>query len=329
MPKNFDRSKAQIGVWSYMGRSNITPGDMRAHTISSENGDFLEIEKEARYVERRDVEPLPQQQARYQKKKSLKPSNSNLILERIHRLKQRRAGGETSDLREVEINISEEGEEESFEHPIEAQAGESKLAANSYLSHDDSNPIKIMLEIDDQYGKDWLNWEPETFIQSYEKDGVTLSKLTMDKIMALKVIINTEEFFESARVFEKICVAFSNRMVDWGVVQNVRVHDIAATVAVILRFLKDEPFSDDVKGYIAASAVRDGYMILPEVLKFATEPFMEQVRKNIGTERQEELLMKIDSADKDNLTEDESVQLLRMVRCQRHVAEKINEVFDE
>jgi hypothetical protein len=332
MPKNFDRSKATIGVWAYMGKSQITPDDITPNVISSQSGEFIKTSEDSyREVAREErIDPI---QKRYVKNrlpsKKLKPKNSDLIMSRIEKLKMRRSVGQIGDLDNVDIDVSEGGEEKSFEAPIEVDMPESKLAQNSHLSDDDANPIKIMLEIDDRWGKGWREWEPETFLQTCDTEGIKMSNYTMDKIMALKVMVNTPEFFDSPRVFEKICVAFSNKLVDWGHIQTVKLHDIAVTVALTLRFLKDEPFSDDVKAYIGACAIRDGYLIMPDVLKFANEPFMEQMRKNIGSDLQAELINKIENANKDNLTEDESVQLLRMVRCQTHVSEKINEVFDD
>ena len=326
--REFDPSRVQIGVHSYMRMRNETPKDMPSYVIGDDS--FIEVHPDEEYS------PPPQPQRQIQKtassKKKLMPSNSEIIQRRINKLKSKRVGGKIPDLPYDDVTETDT-EHNAVEAPLDAEVRESdlKVAQNSYMSDPESNPIKIMLEMDDRWQKDWIEWEPETIIQTSEKEGIDVPKVNLDKIMALKVIINTPEFFESARAFEKICVAFSNRIVDWGTVQSIRVHDISSTIALVLRFLKDEKFSDDVSAYIAASAIRDGYIILPDNLKFVREPFNNQLRKNIGEDvdsRQEELLSKI-KEDRSDLSEEESVQLLRIVRYQQHVAEKLNEVYEQ
>ena len=174
---------------------------------------------------------------------------------------------------------------------------------------------------------EWKSWEPETILSTSESDGVEIARPNQDKLMAIKVIFKQPDFFDSARVFEKVCVAFSGRIVDWGHIQEVRVHDIAATIALVTRFVMDLDFSDDVKAYIAASAIRDGYLILPENLAFADLEFTQKLVEVLGDDAlsmQDDILSAISSEE--ITSEEQNIQLLRYVRCSRHVAEKLSEV---
>jgi len=196
----------------------------------------------------------------------------------------------------------------------------------SLLASDDANPIKIMLLLDGEWGDDWHDWEPETITQTIEADGIEVAKVNLDKIMALKVLIKTDEFWKSPRVFEKVCLAFAGRMVDWGHIQEPRVHDLAACVAVIERYISEKEWSDNVQTYVAGVAVRDGYVMLPPVLSFAQIPFYNELVFAMGDEVlsvQDQLMSAM--KEEDEIPQDHVVQYMRLLRCQYHTQEFIDQ----
>lgn len=195
------------------------------------------------------------------------------------------------------------------------------------LSNDDINPIRLMLILDTQWGPEWKEWEPETIIQTARQDGTDIERINLDKIMAIKVLVNTDDFWEDPRVFEKVCLAFSGRMVDWGQIQEPRIHEIASTVALVERYIKELAFTDDVATYVAAAAVRDGFILLPPVLSFASGEFSLELAMNIGDDvlkMQKELRRALDEEDESILSTTDAVQYMRLMRCQYHVQDMID-----
>jgi len=213
------------------------------------------------------------------------------------------------------------------ENPSVFKSAENALAI---LADDDANPVVIMLILSRSWGDEWYDWEIETIIQTARMDaGVEISRLNQDKVMALKVLKNTDRFFKDPRVFEKVCTALSGKQVDWGHIQEPCTHEIAACVGLVERYIKEDSFSDDVAAYVAAAAVRDGFILLPSVLSFAEYPFSSQLASNIGDEaidKQQRLMDALEGDDPEGLTPDDVVQYMRLLRCQYHMQEMIDEV---
>ena len=205
--------------------------------------------------------------------------------------------------------------------------GMPKNAEATILSDPKANPIKILKFVTERWTDDWIDWEPETILQTAALENIDINRVNQDKLMALKVVMKTTEFFDSWRVFEKVCLSLSNHIVHWGHPQPVRVHEMAAVVALVTKYFISTDFSDDVKNYIAASAVRDGFIILPAELKFSDFEFSKVLLENGGDEAadaQKELIEKIKSKSNE-VSEADGIQLMRIIRVQHHVSEYMNE----
>lgn len=197
------------------------------------------------------------------------------------------------------------------------------------LADSELNPIKLMLILDEKWGDEWLKWEPETIVQTANVDGLSIHRVNMDKIFAIKVIKNTEEFFKDARVFEKVCVAFGNRLVDWGTIQSVHVHDMAGAVALIERYIKEGEWDSEIESYVAASSIADGFLMLPPQLSFAQNTFNHQLALNMGDDVVDVYTQLVSTLDGESSVEDAdtkvAVQYMRLMRCQYHVQAMIDE----
>lgn len=225
----------------------------------------------------------------------------------------------------TDISIDRKGN--FAENPQMLKSGQDIFSA---LTDEDLNPISLMLILDSRWEDEWYDWEIETINQTAKMEsGVEIARVNQDKIMALKILNNTFLFFEDPRVFEKVCMSFSGRQVDWGHVQEPKTHEIAACIGLIERYIKEKPFSDEIAAYVAASAVRDGFVMLPSVLSFAEFPFSKQLAANIGDDiigKQERLMNALDSEDSGMLEPEDAVQYMRIIKCQYHLQDKINEV---
>ena len=192
------------------------------------------------------------------------------------------------------------------------------------------NPIRMMLILDRAWGNEgWTDWEPETIRETVRRHGFELPRENEDKVMALKVLRKQESFWESARVFPKICLAFNHRIVDWGHLQEPRMHAISATVTLVERYIRERPYDAEVKGYVAAAAIRDGFIMMPPSLSFARQVFYEKLVDTMGDEalqRQKKLMVALEEENPDMLDEDDVIQYVRLLRCQYHSEEMVNEV---
>lgn len=197
------------------------------------------------------------------------------------------------------------------------------------LAQPEVSPIRIMVELDDAWGDEWLDWEYETIFQTAHNEGVDIQRQNEDKIMALKVLLNTNRFWEESRVFEKVCLAFNHKIVDWMVVQEPGVHEMSAARALIDRYIDEQEFSDEVKTYVAGVAIHAGFVMLPPLLRFASEPFSKKLMENMGDEaldRQESLLKALQQNNPELVDEGGKIQFFRLLRCHYHAQEALDNV---
>lgn len=222
-------------------------------------------------------------------------------------------------------------------HPAERAGSNMQMRKNSasteigLVETRDANPIRIKWALDNEYDQEWYQWEPETIWETLRKDGIDeVDPVSKHKILAIKAISNTDEFFRNWRAFEKACVAFSDREANFGHVQEVRLHDVAVTVHLVRNFIKDKEFTDEVKSYIAACAIRDGFMMLPEELGFASLNFSKEIVQRMGDEvllRQRTISQALDGQiEPEELEEPDQIQFVRMKRVEFHVDSIIEEL---
>lgn len=286
------------------------------------------------------------------------PDNESLISDRIKNLQNGRSEKqiqETGDVVREQVEEQEEEREAFIDRPTDitinrtqlddrqSNASDYPIDSNSaslpvktasdplaILAEDEANPVLIMATLNNEWGEDeWYDWEPETIIEMASRSNVDISRGNMDKVMALKVLRKRDDFWEKPRVFAKVCISFASRMVDWSHIQEPRVHEIAATIAMVERYIRERAFSEAVETYVAASAVRDGFIMMPPTLQFASFAFSEQLIESMGDEamdRQSKLMGALENESPGNLEADDVIQYMRLLRCQQHVHHKINEV---
>lgn len=199
-------------------------------------------------------------------------------------------------------------------------------ASKEILSDPDANPVVIADWLDAFWGDDWMEWEPETILDTAEKDGIQIDSVNLGKMFAIRSIKKTEEFFREPRVFEKVCIAFADRIVDWSVIQTPRVHDMAAAVAIVETFFREGQYSDHVEAYVAAAAIMDGFLLLPPSLTFAGYHFSMELASRLGdsaVELQKKIMSTMDS-DEIPTSQEEAVQYRRLMRCEYHVRDMID-----
>lgn len=199
-------------------------------------------------------------------------------------------------------------------------------ASREILSDPDLNPIVLLEWSNAHWGEEWMEWEPETILEMADREGIQIDQVNLGKMFAVRAVVKTEEFFREPRVFEKVCIAFSDRLVDFGVIQIPRVHDMAAAVALVEGFVREGSYSDHVASYVAAAAIMDGFLLLPPNLQFAGFQFAMELASRLGDESiaLQKKMIKTMNDDESPTTEDEAIQYRRLMRCEYHVRDMTN-----
>lgn len=198
----------------------------------------------------------------------------------------------------------------------------------SILERAGAHPIRLMLVLDERWDE-WVEWEFETIAEMAAREGLEIDRVVGDKIMALKNLRNTEYFWMKPRVFEKICLAFADKHVDWGHIQEPRVEDLATAVALVDRYIAESAFEAPIASYVAACAAHNGFLMLPGELSFAQDAFSDHLLEQMGDEaltRQTQLLSALEQDDPEQMSQEDAVQYMRLVRCQQRVGTSINEL---
>lgn len=120
--------------------------------------------------------------------------------------------------------------------------------------------------LNEHYGREWWDWEPETIWASLEKDH--RAEGTPDEIknmvMALQTILNSFAPFEHWHIFEKISHAFNQNHVDFGTLQPTELDEVAFTLFILNQIRPNTEYDSEVLQYIAVCANMSGMVFLPE-----------------------------------------------------------------
>jgi len=180
-------------------------------------------------------------------------------------------------------------EEEGEENPQDVAGGDSemiqadepepqpqapeveKVAAANIFASPSAGPRELMLEMTNRYGIKWIDWEPETIFSSIKEDtGEYAAPVNNNKIMAIKVMMRSDQPWTSWNVFEKVAVAFNNRVPNFGFTEYLSPLEIANAVS-LMNDIREMEWGDEVRVYVAAITRDHGFSYLPEPLNFAQD----------------------------------------------------------
>ena len=120
-----------------------------------------------------------------------------------------------------------------------------------------------------------------------------LSREELEKLFAIKAVVSNPSIVNNVMVFEKLCLALN------GVIPSFEHVEMPNTLMVCgaLKVLKDNDIdiknlSETVKKYIACIAFDDGFVVLPEIAKFA-QSFLDRLVSDFAKELFQEVTLEI------------------------------------
>lgn len=127
----------------------------------------------------------------------------------------------------------------------------------------------------DQYGTEIISgpdaFHPMTLRLELESDfGVEIPVINGDKLSAAIDILMSDSFFQRAPVFIQYCNVLSNSHPDFGSFDPADVEEVAWGITegmLIADPEEDDPFSDEVRGYIGKVVHDEGIKTPPDVLR--------------------------------------------------------------
>lgn len=115
-----------------------------------------------------------------------------------------------------------------------------------------------------------MEWEPETIRQELKGVVGEIDELSWAKMQAMKAIhVNPHFCCSQWEVFLPVITALNNVLPTFDYVQAPTVPRLYAGVDILRMVEPDEPFSDEVRRFVAACCLHRGTYCTPEELEFA------------------------------------------------------------
>lgn len=204
-----------------------------------------------------------------------------------------------------------------------------EAADTEYFARDDVHPLKLVAMLDDLFGAEWREWEPESVHESLSKEaGVDVGDAVMNKIMAVKIALRRPDvFYDNWQAMEKMAVAFNDHSPVHGTTEDVPVEWLSNAVAVMSKISAPGDFSPEVETYVASRLFDSGYVVSPPLLRFADNRLGEMVRDDKLRSKVVEAYVKQLSSEKPVAGEDRvSVQVARLMSNHAYVIDRGEEM---
>ena len=181
-------------------------------------------------------------------------------------------------------------------------------------------PLSMWKSLNEKYGKNWWEWEPETIWQTLTNDFMGHPRDELKNlIQALQVICKTNFQFEDWSTFEKVGHALNSNHVAFDHVQLMDLDEVALTIKILESIRHKIEWTDDILAYIAASAKHCGVVYLPvEFFPRGSQEFLDKMGNN------SELSHAVSIAKKDEPIDTPlGMQQARLKEIRDYVAERI------
>jgi hypothetical protein len=142
------------------------------------------------------------------------------------------------------------------------------VTLRTLFTHHDSHPVVLALALIKVFGAHWFEWEIETVWQEVRRIFKTeISEHARVKIQTIKTLYASDLPWQTWQVFEKIVQGLNNNIPRWEVMQAPTIEQLYVAVD-IMKELREAPFGDEVRRYIAASMLHDEVCFAPPPLDF-------------------------------------------------------------
>ncbi|NDD52479.1 hypothetical protein EBZ39_01125 [bacterium] len=150
----------------------------------------------------------------------------------------------------------------------------STIAQEAWKSRETFASVLLTLFLD-KFGVEALDWDPATITLEIEEEfDVELPQLALDKLLVAIQILTTDKFFKSLPDFVTFCNVMGGDTYRPDMWDPADAEEAAwgITEALLISPPEDddnEPFTDEVRGYIGAVLDSEGIINAPDILRVA------------------------------------------------------------
>jgi len=148
------------------------------------------------------------------------------------------------------------------------------IAQEAWKSRETFASVLLTLFLD-KFGVEALDWDPATITLEIEEEfDVELPQLALDKLLVAIQILTTDKFFKSLPDFVTFCNVLGGDTYQPDMWDPADAEEVAwgITEALLISPPDDddnEPFTDEVRGYIGAVLDSEGIINAPDILRVA------------------------------------------------------------
>jgi hypothetical protein len=141
------------------------------------------------------------------------------------------------------------------------------------LTNPASLPVTLLIAVSDVLDAEWLTWDPETITMEIEDTLHTeIEPHNFNKLMAAVAIVGSDEFYSDLPSFIDLCNALYNGTFNPGQFDPADPLEIACGITDAMLLwppdnMQENPFSDDIVKYCAATIKDEGIMTPPDILQ--------------------------------------------------------------
>ena len=161
-------------------------------------------------------------------------------------------------------------------------------AMRSIWTNNEAYATTLLLCFIDVYGTEGLEWDPMTIRAEIEEDfNVKVPAKVFNKLMAGINLASTDQFYTSLPDFIDLCNILSGDVLDprwfdpadpgecaWGITEAMLISPPDRE--------EENPFAQDIVGYIAETIKSHGIQNPPDVLKIGLKGDAEQIAENVA-----------------------------------------------
>lgn len=143
----------------------------------------------------------------------------------------------------------------------------------------------------DEFGTEFLDWEPETLEQEVEGRWKTrLPTVNRDKIWALATVLTTNLFYQSLEAFTHICNALNGSEADFENYDPADVAEMCWALAEVTMLNPPEEsegdvFNQEILTYMEERLKYEGFQKVPKILgKYVSLPANEEAVNQVLTQ---------------------------------------------
>jgi len=159
--------------------------------------------------------------------------------------------------------------------------GFEKNAEKNIFRAEDPHPMKLVKELMEMFGEDWLEWEPEMlWLEIKDERGKEPTRPVKDTIQAMLSLLRTESFWQEHHVFLHMVEALNGRSPDFSMLPEPSPEELAFAVTVANEVRDSNPVKSP-NGEVVAAGVYYGNDVVNTIatclflsgLVYAPRPF--------------------------------------------------------